>query len=72
MRVLHVAAGNLYGGVERILVEIARARAVRAMSSRCRSRAACRASSTPPARGGTRSAKRDSAGRSRRGARVDG
>jgi hypothetical protein len=25
MRVLHVAAGNLYGGVERILVEIARA-----------------------------------------------
>src|SRR4051812_38441674 len=26
MRVLHVAAGNLYGGVERILVEIARAR----------------------------------------------
>jgi len=24
MRVLHVAAGNLYGGVERILVEIAR------------------------------------------------
>jgi glycosyltransferase involved in cell wall biosynthesis len=27
MRVLHVAAGNLYGGVERILVEIARAAA---------------------------------------------
>ena len=27
MRVLHVAAGNLYGGVERILVEIARATA---------------------------------------------
>jgi len=26
MRALHVAAGNLYGGVERILVEIARAR----------------------------------------------
>src|SRR5688572_28832220 len=24
MRVLHVAAGNLYGGVERILVEVAR------------------------------------------------
>ncbi len=27
MRILHVAAGNLYGGVERILVEIATARA---------------------------------------------